>query len=518
MIAVVPLFATPTSHETPVTLLPSPVPQPPAPAPPSPECFACMEQTSVTQGQVQIDGKRVDYTAQAGTLVLRNPEGVEKATVFYIAYTKNTTNTTNTKNPAPDQALSQRPITFCTNGGPGSSSVWLHMGLLGPKRIVLDDPEFTAPPYQLVENAECLLDQTDLVFIDPVSTGFSRAANGEATTQFHGVREDVQWIAQFIRLYLTRNERWLSPKFFFGESYGTTRAIALLYYLHRQDYIDFNGVCLLSMLLDFQTLRFDAANDLPYLLTLPTYTTTAWYHRKLPKDLQEDFTKARKESEIFALNGYAQALFKGSALTPSEEEALAQKLARLTGLSAQYIRQSHFRIDILHFNKELLRNQEKVVGRFDSRFTGIDTNQIADTIDYDASMDSFFGAFTAGFNHYVRDTLKWNTDLRYNIMANVRPWNFDDANNRYYSTSQELQELITRNPKMQVWVASGYYDLATPYFGADFTLQQIDLPPSIRSHITTSYYDSGHLVYVHPPSLKKLRKDLVSFYQRTLQP
>lgn len=492
----------PPQHETAAT----PTGKPPAPLPSGD--YACIEHESVTQGEVQIEGQRVEYTARAGTFVLRNSEGVEKATLFYVAYTKN------------QEDGSKRPITFCTNGGPGSSSVWLHMGLLGPKRIVLGDTQFIAPPYQLIDNSECLLDQTDLVFIDPVSTGFSRAANGEAATQFHGVKEDVQWIAQFIRLYLTRNERWLAPKFFFGESYGTTRAVALLYYLHRNDYIDFNGACLISMLLDFQTQRFDAANDLPYLLTLPTYTATAWYHQKLPKDLQENFTKARQESESFALNGYAQALLKGAMLTPTEEEALAQKLARLTGLSTQYIKEAHFRIDILHFAKELLRQQEKVVGRFDSRVSGIDPNQIADTLDYDTSMDVFFGPFTAGFNHYVRNALKWRSDLPYNIMANVRPWNFDDATNRYFSASQDLQDLLTRNPKMQVFVASGYYDLATPYFAAEYTLKQLSLPlpPAMRSHITNAYYNSGHLVYVHPQSLQKLRQDLVAFYKRTLQP
>lgn len=474
---------------------------------PIPSDYACVEQESVTQGQVQIGGTQVNYTAQAGTLVLRNAEGVQKASLFYVAYTKDL------EHPI-DSA--KRPITFCTNGGPGSSSVWLHMGLLGPKRIALNDTKFTAPPYELLENTDSMLDQTDLVFIDPISTGFSRAANGEATTQFHGVREDVQWIAQFIRLYLTRHNRWISPKFFFGESYGTTRAAALLYHLHSQDYIDFNGACLLSMVLDFQTHRFDPSNDLPYLLILPSFTAAAWYHQKLPKDLQADLSKALQEAENFALNGYGQALLKGAQLAPAEEEALAQKLARLTGLSPLYIRESNFRIDLVHFAKQLLKDQKKVIGRFDSRVTGIDIEPTASTICYDTSWDVNFGAFTAGFNQYVRQTLKWNTDLRYNILANVRPWNFDDANNRYYSSSQDLRELMLRNPKMHVFVASGLYDLATPYFAGVFTLQQMLLPPDIRAHITMGYYDAGHLMYVHPPSLKKLRQDLAAFYKKAL--
>lgn len=493
--------------------------------------YACIEQESVTQGQIHIDGNLVHYTAQAGKFVLRSPEGAEKATLFYIAYTKIPHALQALQPPqislppassSPSTSLQEtstlrRPITFCTNGGPGSSSVWLHMGLLGPLRIVLRDTEFTPPPYELTENHYSLLDQTDLVFIDPVSTGFSRAATGEPTTQFHGVKEDVQWMAEFIRLYLTRNNRWLSPKFFLGESYGTTRAAALLYHLHTRNYIDFNGVCLISMVLDFQNNQFDPSNDLPYLLALPTYTATAWYHKRLSKDLQGDFKKALEESETFALNGYALALLKGAALSPSEEEELVQKLARLTGLSPLYIRKSNFRIDNLHFAKELLRDQEKVIGRFDSRVKGIDTNVLAATMEFDPSMDAIFGAFTAGFNHYVRQTLKWNSDLPYNILVSVRPWNFDDATNRYLSTSQDLQELITRNPKLQVFVGSSYYDLATFYFGAHFTLQQMRLPPSLRSHIMSYSYEAGHMMYTHPPSLKKLREDLVAFYTRTLQ-
>lgn len=508
----------PSLPATTSTLLPCPLlptaSNPTLPAPTvKPTDYACMEQVSETEGSVEVRGKKIDYTARAGTLVLRDVHGAEKASLFYIAYTKRPEKS----DTEASKETSKRPLTFCTNGGPGSSSVWLHMGLLGPMRVRLRDTEFTAPPYQLIENEFCLLDQTDLVFIDPVSTGFSRAATGEATNQFHGVREDVQWVAEFIRLYLTRNSRWLSPKFFIGESYGTTRAAALLYHLHKRGVIDFNGVCLLSMVLDFQNNQFDASNDLPYLLALPTYTATAWYHHRLPKDLQEDFAKALKESEEFALNGYALALLKGSNLTPSEEEILVKKLARLTGLSPLYIRQSHFRVEILHFAKELLRDQAQVVGRFDSRVKGISTDLTGEIMEFDPSRAAIFGAFTGGFNQYIRESLKWNSDLPYNILVNVRPWNFDDANNRYLSTSQDLQELMTQNPTIKVFVGSSYFDLATLYFGAQFTLQQMRLPSNIRSHITLENYEAGHMMYTHPASLKKLREDLVNFYTNTLK-
>lgn len=482
-----------------------------------PSDYACMEQVSDTEGSVEIQGKKIDYLARAATLVLRDVHGAEKASLFYIAYTKKPENSSDKATVNHAKEASKRPITFCTNGGPGSSSVWLHMGLLGPLRVVLRDTQFTPPPYQLVENTFCLLDQTDLVFIDPVSTGFSRAASNEATTQFHGVREDVQWVAEFIRLYLTRSNRWVSPKFFIGESYGTTRAAALLYHLHKRGVIDFNGVCLLSMVLDFQNNQFDTSNDIPYLLALPTYTATAWYHHRLPKDLQDDFAKALKESEEFALNGYALSLLKGSNLTPAEEETLVKKLARLTGLLPLYIRQSNFRIDNLHFAKELLRDQAQIVGRFDSRVKGISTDLTGEIMEFDPSRAAIFGAFTGGFNQYIRETLKWNSDLPYNVIVNLRPWNFDDANNRYLSTSQDLQELMTQNPTIKVFVGSSYFDLATLYFGAEYTLKQMRIPLSIRSHITTANYEAGHMMYTHPASLKKLREDLVSFYTTTLK-
>lgn len=459
-----------------------------------------------TKGSVTIGGKSLPYKATTGTLILRDETCKEKASIFYVAYTKEG-----------EEDKRKRPIAFCTNGGPGSCSVWLHLGVLGPKRVYLNEVGASVPPYYVVNNEESILDELDLVFIDPVSTGYSRPAPGEDAKQFHGVAEDVEWVGKFIRLYLTQYERWQSPKFFIGESYGTTRAAALVNYLHNEELISFNGIALVSAVLNFQAHQFDTGNDLAYLLSLPSYATTAWYHKTLSPDLQADFAKLRAQAEHFALNDYALALLKGDQLSSAEQEAAVAKFARLTSLSPEYIKRSNMRVDIFRFAKELLRQKERTVGRFDSRFTGIDSDAAGEHYEYDPSADAFFCAFTAAFNDYVRADLKWETEEPYKILSDVQPWSYGKATNKYLNVAEHLREVMTRNPRMRVFLASGYYDLATPYFASDYTFDHLGLDPSLRGHVDKAYYEAGHMMYIHKPSLIKFKQDLARFIRATLE-
>src|SRR6516164_7646838 len=339
--------------------------------PPVPE-----EKSVPTKHSLKVDGKEIKYTATAGTILLKLEDGTPKASIFYVAYTRDD---------ASD--LSQRPITFSFNGGPGSSSVWLHLGLLGPRRVQMGDAgSLLPPPYKLVDNETSLLDVTDLVFIDPVSTGYSRPAPGESPNQFHGIEEDVQSVGEFIRMWATRNKRWTSPKFLAGESYGTTRAAGLSGYLQDRYGMYLNGIMLISTILNFQTAEFDRGNDLPYILYLPTYTAIAWYHKKLPADLQGDLQKAIAESRTYAMGEYADVLALGDDVPTAKRAETAQKLSRLTGLSTDYVDRSNLRIEIMRFDKELMRSERRTVGRLDGRFTGIDLDAAGAAPEYDPSL------------------------------------------------------------------------------------------------------------------------------------
>jgi carboxypeptidase C (cathepsin A) len=455
-----------------------------------------------TKHAVRIGGQEIKYTATAGTILLKLEDGTPKASVFYIAYTKD------------DVAdLAKRPVTFTFNGGPGSASIWLHLGAFGPRRVEMGDAgALTGPPFKLVDNDFSLLDVSDLVFIDPVSTGYSRAVPGEQPKQFHGIEEDIESVGDFIRLYATRNKRWTSPKFLAGESYGTTRAAGLSGYLQSRYGMYLNGIILISTILNFQTAEFDRGNDLPYELYLPTYTAIAWYHKKLPADLQSDFQKAINESRAYALGAYADALSAGDDLPAARRQEVAQKLARLTGLSADYIDRSNLRIEIMRFDKELLRNERRTVGRLDGRFTGIDYDAAGATPDYDPSLVAIVGPYTATFSDYVRGDLKFESDLFYEFLTGrVRPWNFQPYENRYVNVAETLRSAMTRNPFLRVYVAKGYYDLATPFFAADYTFDHLGLDSSLRGHLAGGYYEAGHMMYVHKPSLGKLKQELKAF-------
>jgi len=391
--------------------------------------------------------------------------------------------------------------------------VWLHLGAFGPRRVEMGDAgALLPPPYKLVDNESSLLDVTDLVFIDPVSTGYSRPAPGESPNQFHGVQEDVQSVGDFIRLYATRNKRWSSPKFLAGESYGTTRAAGLSGYLQQRYGMYLNGIILVSTILNFQTTDFNSGNDLPYILYLPTYTAIAWYHKRLPSDLQADLHKALQESEDFANREYTLALMAGDALAGAKHAEVVKKLARLTGLSEDYIERTNMRVEIERFTKELLRSERRTVGRIDGRFTGIDLDAAGETPEYDPSISAIIGPYTATLNDYVRGDLKFDSDLPYEILTGrVAPWSYKPFENRYVDVGETLRSAMTQNPFLRVFVAKGYYDLATPFFAADYTIDHLGLDPSLQNHITGAYYESGHMVYAHLPSLAKLKQDTAQF-------
>jgi carboxypeptidase C (cathepsin A) len=477
-----------------------------APAPAVAETVEEREDVSVTQHTLTIAGLELAYTARAGTLRLTEEDGTEKARLFYVAYTRD-----GVEEPA------ARPVTFCFNGGPGSSSVWLHLGMLGPRRVQLD-PEGWAPPppYALEDNPQSWLDRTDLVFIDPVTTGYSRAAKGVDDEEFHGVDEDVQWVAEFIRLWTTRNERWGSPKYLAGESYGTTRAAALSQHLQERHGMFLNGILLISAILEFQTARFDVGNDLPYVLFLPTYTAAAWYHKQLDPQLQADLRATLAEAEAFAGGEYAAALFKGSRLAPDERERVLAKLGRYTGLPLNYLDRADLRVSIGRFCKELLRDERRTVGRLDGRFLGIDRDAVGDSYEYDPSYSAILGPFGGALNDYVRRELGYESDLPYEILTGrVQPWKMGERN-RYLNVAESLRQAMTRNPHLKVFVAAGYYDFATPYFAARYTFDRIGLDPTLSGNVRFAYYEAGHMMYIHAPSRAALKADVDAFYADTL--
>lgn len=469
------------------------------------------EISSKTQHQVTIQGKDVKYTATAGTMILKEEEEESgekaKASVFYISYTKNGVG-----------EPGQRPLTFSFNGGPGSSSVWLHLGLLGPKRVNMGDVgNLVPPPFEIIENEFSLLDKTDLVFIDPVGTGYSRAVPGEESKQFYSVKKDVKSVGEFIRLFTTRSERWSSPKFLIGESYGTTRAAELSGYLQERHGMYLNGIMLVSTVLNFQSTRFNPGNDLPHILFLPTYTAAAWYHKRLPEDLQMNLRKTLDEVETFALEEYTLALLKGSTLPEEERSRIITKLARYTGLSEKYIQETNLRVNIYRFVKELLRDERRTVGRLDARFTGIDRDAAGEKFEYDPSYSAIQGPFTAVFNDYIRRELKFEQDLPYEILTNLyETWDFDEFANQYVNVAETLRKAMSLNPSLQVFVANGYFDLATPYFATEYTFNHLQIDPTLEENITMENYRAGHMMYIHPPSLVQLKEDLSAFIDTSI--
>ncbi|MBS0632729.1 MAG: peptidase S10 [Verrucomicrobia bacterium] len=463
---------------------------------------------SVTEHEITLGGKVIKYRATAGYLVLKTEKGKARANMFFVAYTK-----LDEKDPA------KRPITFSFNGGPGSSSVWLHLGALGPKRVVMTDKgESLPPPYKWVDNESSWLDQTDLVFIDPVSTGYSRAAKDVDPKEFHGFTGDIEAMGEFIRLWTTRNERWASPKFLVGESYGTTRAAGLSDYLQGKYDLYLNGIMLVSSIMNFQTALFAPGNDLPYQLFLPTYTAAAWYHGKLKGDLAKDLTTARTRAEQFVLKDYTLALMQGDALPAAERTRIAKEVAALTGLPEAHVLQQNLRINIFDFVTELKKDENRNIGRLDSRIVGIADNRADGDGFFDPSMEAIMGGYTAAMNDYARRELKYTNDLPYEILTGrVQPWSYANVENQYLNVSATLKQAMTKNTFLKVWIANGYYDLATPYFATEYTVKHMGLDPAVRGNLTLTYYEAGHMMYIHKDSLAKLKKDADAFLDATLK-
>jgi carboxypeptidase C (cathepsin A) len=474
----------------------------PEPAKPEVSRQLVEEKPVATKHEIKVNGRTLNYTATAGMMPLKNAQGEVEANLFYVAYTLDGVSD-----------LSKRPLMFSFNGGPGSASVWLHMGCIGPKRVRMnDDGSLPAAPYTLVDNEQTWLDQTDLVFVDPVGTGYSRAASTTLQRRFNGLQGDIESVGEFIRLYLSRSERWTSPLFLAGESYGTTRAASLSGYLIEQG-IAFNGVVLLSTILNFETVQFNRGNDLPYMLYLPSYTATAFYHKKLSPDLEKNLESTLKESERWAVSGFNEALAKGDQLTEADFKATAAKYARLTGLSQQYVENSNLRVELMHFLRELMRDKKMMAGRLDSRLIGPAPLDASETGDFDPSMTDIRPPYTAMFNQYVRSELGYKNDSTYYVLGGgILPWDYGVQNqNRYVDVSEALRSAFAKNPHMKVFVGCGYYDMATPYFAAEYTFSHMGLHPNVRKNVSFNYYTAGHMFYIDVPSHRKLKGDITRF-------
>lgn len=466
-----------------------------------PELIPSGVEVTVTHNSVTIEGKQVAYTAHTGYLNLKNDTGKLIAKVFFTYYKKD------------GEPSGKRPVTFTFNGGPGSSSVWLHMGGLGPKRVLLqDDGLATAPPYQYINNEYSWLNKTDLVFIDPVSTGFSRAASGENAKQFHGYVEDISSMGSFIRHFLSRYERWGSPKYLAGESYGTTRAAGLSKFLQDRYRIFLNGIFLISAVLNFGTNDYYVGNDLPRALYIPSYTAAAWYHKKLAPALQVDLKKTLKEAEAFALGEYASALLKGGWLTDADKDAVATKMSYYTGLSKEFCLRSNLRVEEGRFWKELRRKDGLIIGRLDARFTGRDLDDGGETFSFDPSFANIDGPFTATINDYFQKELNFREDKGYNIFGDVYPWNYGNVQNQFLNVAESLRDAMAKNPALKVYVGCGYYDFATPYFTAQFDVEHMLLRPEQRKNIQFYFYEAGHMYYINKPSLEQSKKDVDAFF------
>jgi len=463
-----------------------------------------------TTHEITIGDRTLAYTANSGRIVLRQEiitDGAfdghkAKAEMFLTAYTLD------------DADPATRPVTFAFNGGPGSSSVWLHLGLFGPRRVLSGDVgDPVPPPYGLADNAETLLAHSDLVFIDPVSTGYSRAAKGEKPTDFHGYTADLESVGEVIRLWTSRNGRWMSPKFLAGESYGTLRASGLAGHLQDRYGMYLNGLMLISSVLDMGTIRFTEGNDLPYSLFLPTYAAIAHYHGKHG---DRPLADVLAEAEAFAERDYPWALSRGSRLAPSERADIVARVAALTGVSGDYVDRVNLRMEHVRYYTELLRDQGKVVGRLDSRFTGWDPDSGRERFKEDPSYSAVYGPYTAALNHYVRQELEYVNDLPYEILTgNVRPWSYKEFEGASVTVAEKLAAAMRGNPALKVHVACGHTDGATPYYAAEYVLAHLAIPDELRGNIELAYYPAGHMMYIHEPSRVRQSADLAEFVRRS---
>jgi len=467
----------------------------------------------VTHHEITVDGRLLKYSATAGRLPIKDAEDKIEAEMFFVAYTLDNA----------DPAA--RPVTFAYNGGPGSASVWLHMGALGPRKVVLE-PEGWLPqaPYRRADNPNTPLDRTDLVLVDAIGTGYSRPADEKAARKFWNMGGDIAAFGEFIRTYISRYERWSSPLYLFGESYGTTRSAGLAGYLNERG-INFNGIVLLSTVLNFETLESSFTNDVPYPMLLPSFTSIAWYHKKLPADLMADPNGARQESMQFALGEYTQALASGDALTPEQRQNIIDKLNRYTGISKEVIEWANLRLDVGAFTHYLLADQRLRVGRLDGRFKGPDPDGFLNTRFFDPSSAETGPPFTSVFYDYVRRELNYKVDMPYYVsgqQSGFFQWSFSappgtrgGGNPFEMETSTPLREAIVKDRYLKILNMEGYYDLATPYLAAWYTFDHLDLPPEFRKNISHAQYESGHMVYLDSKAHAKMKQDFANFIDAT---
>lgn len=482
--------------------------------------FKVEEQKST--GSVTVEGKTINYDAVAGTLVV-HPQGWDdvpqdtpkddknppvEASMFYVAYFKS------------GEPAANRPITFLYNGGPGSSTVWLHMGAFGPRRVVTaDDTHTPAAPYSLIGNNFSLLDASDLVFVDAPGTGFSRIAGPNKEKAFYGVDQDAHAFAEFITQFLAKYGRWNSPKYLFGESYGTTRSAALIALLEGDYDVDFNGVMLLSQILSFENsddgAEYNPGMDLPYQLALPTYAATAWYHHKLPNQ-PGDLESFLKEVEHFAMNDYALALLQGNELPSEQRQAIAEKLHEYTGLPVEYILKANLRIDGGEFEKMLQDQNGLTTGRLDTRFSGPAMDPLSKEAEYDPQSAAISSAYVSAFNDYVRKDLKFGEGRTYKPEINTGSWDVTHHGNPGTpNVMTDLAAAMKYNPNLKVLLNAGYYDLATPFFEGVYEMHHLPIPASLDKNIEFRFYQSGHMVYAHEAALKQLHDNAAAFISST---
>lgn len=458
---------------------------------------------------VTIAGERVTYVAETGMLPLLKPDGTSRANIFYTAYTR----VEKAEGENRKAEMAKRPVTFSFNGGPGSASLWLHLGALGPRRVKMnDDGSMPKPPFALVDNEFSLLNASDLVFIDPVSTGFSRPAKDEKADQFYGDSADLEAVGEFIRLWTTRNDRWLSPKFLCGESYGVFRAAGLAEFLRSRYGMYLNGLVLVSGVLDFGTISGGTGNDLPYPLILPAYTAAAHFHKKLPADLQADLNKALAEAREFAKGEFTTALHQGAALPPDERKKVVAELVRLTGLKPSVIEDNNLRVDPGVFRKQLLHDEGLILGAYDARLTGRDGDPAAPWAGFDPSSAAVMGPFPAAMNSYVRSELKFEDDLPYEIIAGVQPWNYGVRNN-FANASDKLASVMNQEPYLKVLVLGGRCDLVCPIDTMRHSIEHLPLADAYRGNVSFAEYAAGHMMYINLPDLKKMQADIGKFVQ-----
>ena len=464
------------------------------------------DKASQTAHVLRLDGREIRYTATAGTIPIRLDDGKVAARMFFVAYTKD------------GEDAKTRPIAFLYNGGPGSATVWLHMGSFAPKRAKMADEGFQpAPPYELVDNANSLVDVADLVFVDAIDTGYSRAMAGVDNSQFHGQDGDIRAFGEFIHAYLGAYDRWPSPKFLIGESYGTIRSAGLSQELQSRHGIELNGIVLVSALMTYQTLSPAPNNDVAWAVQIQTFAATAWYHKKLPADLQAKTVKqVVDEARAFAFGDYMLALTKGNTLTEADRQAMADRLARYTGLSPKYILSANLRVDSGRFRKELLRDRRLVVGRLDGRFTALDADAAGERQEFDPSNTALQGAYVALFQDYVKNELKWETSLHYPTSGNVRPWTY--VQNRYMDMTDQLRLTMAKNPFLKVLLVSGYYDMATYVGGAEFNFSHLAYDRQITDRVSYTYYEGGHMMYIRPSAHAELKRDVAAFIRTASAP